>query len=73
MSYAEAIEKITAEFGALSKVVDDKNDTSKHYKISGFAGRIGKCVKAFAFCWAVSRLQASSSHVHDAAARESLS
>mmetsp|Transcript_6819 Transcript_6819/g.20733 ORF Transcript_6819/g.20733 Transcript_6819/m.20733 type:complete len:379 (-) Transcript_6819:218-1354(-) len=41
VSYAEAMERITGEFGKVDKAFDERNDTSKHYRIPGFQGRIG--------------------------------
>lgn len=40
--YAEALERIVDEYGSLEKVTDESNDTSKHYRVPGFRGRIGK-------------------------------
>lgn len=41
VSYAEVLERIANEFGSLRKVKDSANDTTKHYQVPGFQGRVG--------------------------------
>ncbi|KAI8975594.1 hypothetical protein BDF20DRAFT_906814 [Mycotypha africana] len=39
--FEELIQKIKSRFGRLEKLQDEPNDTTKHYKIPGFKGKIG--------------------------------
>lgn len=39
--YSQLLENITEQYGPLEKVVDDTNDTSKHWKVSGHQSRLG--------------------------------
>lgn len=41
VSYSSMLERIGNHFGSLERDNDENNDTSKHYKIPGFKGRIG--------------------------------
>lgn len=41
VGYAEMLERLAAEFGVLEKVLDGPNDTTKHYRVQGFSGRVG--------------------------------
>ncbi|KAJ9063084.1 hypothetical protein DSO57_1004013 [Entomophthora muscae] len=39
--YKELLAKITAAYPNISKVQDDPNDTTKHYRVAGFKGNFG--------------------------------
>lgn len=41
VGYAEMLQRLSEEFGSLQKVSDGQNDTSKHYRVPGFKGRVG--------------------------------
>jgi molybdenum cofactor biosynthesis protein A len=41
VSYADMLRQIGQHFGALERAADAVNDTTKHYRIPGFKGRIG--------------------------------
>jgi len=42
VSYEEMKSRIIREFGTLQKQRDDLHDTTKHFRIPGFRGRLGK-------------------------------
>lgn len=39
--YSQLLERITERFGALEKVADDTNDTSKHWRVAGHKSSLG--------------------------------
>ncbi|KAI8887082.1 molybdenum cofactor biosynthesis prote [Backusella circina FSU 941] len=39
--YQELIRRIESMYGRLDKLNDDRNDTTKHYKVPGYQGKIG--------------------------------
>lgn len=39
--YRTLLHRIQSVFGPLQRVQDDKNDTSKHWKVPGHVGKIG--------------------------------
>lgn len=41
VSYATMLERVATHFGRLDKSQDSQNDTTKHYRVPGFKGRIG--------------------------------
>lgn len=41
VSYADMLAALAAEFGGLQRMTDSKHSTTKHYRIPGFAGRVG--------------------------------
>ena len=61
VSYSEMLDRIREEYPGLSKVQDHKNDTSKTWKIPGFAGRIGFITSmTHNFCGTCNRLRITS-------------
>ncbi|KAL7818055.1 molybdenum cofactor biosynthesis prote [Trichoderma aethiopicum] len=60
-SYNEMLDVIRAEHPDLHKVQDDKNDTSKTWKVPGFAGRLGFITSmTHNFCGTCNRLRITS-------------
>ncbi len=61
VSYAEMLDTIREKYPALEKVRDEKNDTSKTFRVPGFAGRIGFITSmTHNFCGSCNRLRITS-------------
>ncbi|BFZ63269.1 hypothetical protein YB2330_004390 [Saitoella coloradoensis] len=61
LSYQEMLERIQAEYPTFEKVKDHENDTSKTYRVPGFAGRIGFITSMTNhFCGTCNRLRITS-------------
>lgn len=41
LPYADMLQRLCETFGTLERVKDAPNDTSKHYRVSGYKGRVG--------------------------------
>lgn len=58
VSYRDALKILEGEFGKLEKTVDDKNDTTRHFRVPGFQGTIGFISSMTdAFCGTCNRLR----------------
>lgn len=61
VSYSEMLDRIREKYPTLEKVQDHKNDTSKTWKIPGFAGKIGFITSmTHNFCGTCNRLRITS-------------
>ena len=61
LSYQEMLTVIREKYPSLEKVADHKNDTSKTYRIPGFAGRLGFITSmTHNFCGSCNRLRITS-------------
>ncbi|KAI1768861.1 molybdenum cofactor biosynthesis prote [Hypoxylon sp. FL1150] len=61
VSYAEMLDRIRREFPGLEKVRGHRNDTSKTYRVPGFAGKVGFITSmTHNFCGTCNRLRVTS-------------